>query len=65
MTRCRNNGTMGHGGDFMPDGTKITVKLEPSIMEKLERICEAKGIRRPAAISIAIEKLWKEEYADK
>ena len=56
---------MGHGGDFMPDGTKITVKLEPSIMEKLERICEAKGIRRPAAISIAIEKLWKEEYADK
>ena len=49
----------------MPEGTKITVKLEPSIMEKLERICEAKGIRRPAAISIAIEKLWKEDYADK
>lgn len=50
---------------IMPEGTKITVKLDQGIMEKLERICEAKGIRRPAAISIAIEKLWKEEYADK
>ena len=49
----------------MPEGTKITVKLDQGIMEKLERICVAKGIRRPAAISVANEKLWKEEYADK
>jgi len=48
----------------MAEGTKITVKLAPVIMEKLDRICEEKGVKRPAAISIAIEKLWKEEYAD-
>ena len=49
---------------IMPEGTKITVKLDQGIMEKLERICEAKGIRRPAAMSIAIDKLWKEEHPD-
>ena len=49
----------------MPEGTKITVKLDHGLREKLERLWEAKGIRRPAAISSAIEKLWKEEYADK
>ena len=43
---------------------KITVRLSPGIMEKLDRICAEKGVKRPAAISIAIEKLWKEEYAD-
>lgn len=48
----------------MADGTKITVKLAPGIMEKLDRICAEKGVKRPAAISVAIEKLWKEEYSD-
>lgn len=48
----------------MAEGTRITVKLTPGIMEKLDRICEEKGVKRPAAISFAIEKLWKEEYAD-
>lgn len=47
----------------MENGKKITVQLSPVILEKLDRICEEKGIRRPAALSIAIDKLWKEEHA--
>jgi len=47
----------------MENSKKITVQLSPVILEKLDRICEEKGIRRPAALSIAIDKLWKEEYA--
>lgn len=52
------------GGGFMAEGKKITVLLAPGIMEKLDRICSEKGVKRPAAISFAIERLWKEEYAD-
>lgn len=48
----------------MPELKKITVGLSLAIMEKLDCICAEKGVKRPAAISIAIEKLWKEEYAD-
>lgn len=47
----------------MENSKKITVQLSPVILEKLDRICEEKGIRRPAALSIAIDKLWKEECA--
>lgn len=52
------------GGDFMEKPTRVTVGLSPGILDKLDRICSEKGLKRPAAISIAIEKLWKEEYAD-
>ncbi len=45
--------------------TRITIKLAPVIMEKLDQICEEKGIHRPAAVSIAFEKLWKEEHTDR
>ena len=48
----------------MPESKKITVCLSLAIMDTLDRICADKGVKRPAAISIAIEKLWKEEYAD-
>lgn len=48
----------------MAESKKITVALAPSIMDKLDKICAEKGIKRPSALSIAIEKLWKEEYAD-
>lgn len=48
----------------MAEGKKITVLLAPGIMEKLDRICSEKGVKRPAAISFAIERLWKEEYVD-
>lgn len=46
------------------ESKKITVSLSAGIMEKLDCICAEKGVKRPAAISVAIEKLWKEEYAD-
>ena len=48
----------------MSDSVRITVALTPGIMEKLDKMCAEKGIKRPSALSIAIEKLWKEEYAD-
>ena len=47
---------------MMASGKKITVILSPQIAEMLDSICANKGIKRPAAISIAIEKIWKEEY---
>lgn len=47
----------------MADSKKITVGLSPIIMEKLDQLCEEKGLKRPAVISIAIDKLWKEEHA--
>lgn len=48
----------------MTELKKITVSLSPVIMEKLDKMCEEKGIKRPAAISIALDKMWKEEHAD-
>lgn len=49
----------------MEKGKKITILLSDNILEKLDKICEDKGVKRPSAISFAIDKLWKEEYADK
>lgn len=43
---------------------RVTLGLSSGVMEKLDRICADKGLRRPAAVSIAIDKLWKEEYVD-
>ena len=43
---------------------RITVGLSPVVMEKLDRLCEEKGLKRPALLSIAIDKLWKEEHPD-
>ena len=36
-----------------------------TIMEKLDKLCAEKGVKRPAVISFAIDKLWKEEHPDK
>lgn len=47
----------------MENGKKITVQLSPVVLQKLDQICKEKGIRRPAAMSIAIDKLWKEDHA--
>lgn len=48
----------------MAETKRINIALTESTMEKLDRYCKDKGIKRPSAISIAIDKLWKEEYAD-
>lgn len=47
----------------MPETKRITIALVDTTLEKLDRFCEDKGIKRPAAISIAIDKLWKEDKA--
>lgn len=49
----------------MEKPVRIAIGLSPGILDKLDQICAEKGVKRPAAISVAIEKLWKEEYADK
>mgnify|MGYP002711378731 CR=1 FL=1 len=51
------------GGGFMAD-PRITIGLSPVVMDKLDRLCEEKGLKRPALLSIAIDKLWKEEHPD-
>lgn len=43
---------------------RITVGLSPVVMNKLDRLCEEKGLKRPALLSIVIDKLWKEEHPD-
>lgn len=48
----------------MPESKKITVGLTPIIADKLDQLCEEKGLRRPALLSVAIDKLWKEEHPD-
>lgn len=48
----------------MAELKKITVTLSPVVMEKLDKMCEEKGIKRPAVISIALDKMWKEEHTD-
>lgn len=49
----------------MEKGVRVTVALSPVVMEKLDQMCADKGVKRPAIISFAIDKLWKEEYSDK
>ena len=49
----------------MADVTRITIALAEGTMDKLDELCEEKGVKRPAIISFAIDKLWKEEHADK
>ena len=53
------------GGDFVADVTRITIALADGTMDKLDELCEEKGVKRPAIISFAIDKLWKEEHTDK
>lgn len=48
----------------MEKGVRVTVALSPVVMEKLDRMCQEKGVKRPAIIAFAIDKLWKEEHGD-
>ena len=53
------------GGGFVAEVKKISIALAPGTMDKLDQLCAEKGVKRPAVISFAIDKLWKEEHADK
>lgn len=48
----------------MEKSVRIGLTLSPRTVEKLDRICAEKGVKRPAAVSFAIDKLWKEEHPD-
>lgn len=48
----------------MEKSVKISVGVSPGILEKLDRMCQEKGVKRPAIIAFAIDKLWKEEHSD-
>lgn len=61
MVKCWYNGSEVMK---MAELKKITVTLSPVVMEKLDKMCEEKGIKRPAVISIALDKMWKEEHTD-
>ena len=63
--------TLCHGYDIlvfevvnMEKGVRIGLTLSPGTVEKLDKICKEKGVKRPAAVSFAIDLLWKEEYSD-
>lgn len=49
----------------MSDSQRLQVTVSKNTLERLIEICGDKGISRSAGVSLAIDKLWKEEYADK
>lgn len=53
------------GGFGMSDSQRLQITVSKSTFERLLLICEDKGLSRSAGVSLAIDKLWKEEYADK
>lgn len=48
----------------MADTKRLQATLKSWTMDRLEQICNEKGISKSAAIALAIDKLWKEEHAD-
>lgn len=49
----------------MADTKRLQATVKAGTMERLEQICEDKGISKSAVLALAIDKLWKEEYGDK
>lgn len=49
----------------MADSKRLQITLSDSAFKRLLAICEDKGLSRSAGVSLALDKLWKEEYADK
>lgn len=49
----------------MADTMRLQVTVRALTMKHLEDICQDKGISKSAALALAIDKYWKEEYADK
>lgn len=48
----------------MENGVRVQVTIAKNVLEKLDRTCREKGMRRSAVIALALDKLWKEEEAD-
>lgn len=49
----------------METRVRVQLTLAPNIREKLDILCREKGMMRPALVSLAIDKLWKEEHPDR
>lgn len=48
----------------MTDSKKIQVTLSGTAMEKLEQLCNEKGVKRSAIIAMAIDKFYREEKSN-
>ena len=48
----------------MEKGLKIQITLAPAVAEKLDLYCKNKGLKRSAAVALALNELWKEESTD-
>lgn len=49
----------------METRVRVQLTLAPNIRDKLDELCREKGMMRPALVSLAIDKLWKEEHPDR
>ena len=49
----------------MTDTKRIQATVQARTMERLERMSKDKGISKSSVLTLAIDKLWKEEYSDK
>lgn len=53
-------------GDFMEKGVKLQITLAPDLTSMLDEFCRTKGLKRSAAITIALNDLLrKEESTDR
>nr|CDL67160.1 unnamed protein product [uncultured bacterium] len=48
----------------MEKGVKIQITLAPVVAESLDEFCRKKGLKRSAAVALALNELWKEERTD-
>lgn len=45
--------------------SKIQITLSETAMEKLENLCDEKGVKRSAIIAMAIDKFYRDEKDEK
>lgn len=49
------------GVSKMPTNVRLQVMISPKTLEKLQILSNEKGVSKAALVSLAIDKLWKEE----
>jgi len=49
----------------METRVRVQLTLATNVRDKLDELCREKGMMRPALVSLAIDKLWKEEHSDR
>lgn len=45
----------------MENAVRISITLNPKVLEKLEKTCAEKGVRRSAIIAIALDQYFRKE----